>query len=114
MYPLVLEELMIEDRVKPTMIKWAQNFERIIILDEWDDIWSTNMKIIKSISVRENIIKMFYRWHYTPVKLALIYQNNSGKCWKCNKEDGTYLHCWWTCKMIKSYWIMVHKPNMWR
>lgn len=47
------------------------------------------MKIVISISIRENIMKMFYRWHYTLVKLAKIYKNNLGRCWKCNNEDGT-------------------------
>lgn len=98
MYQELLKESMLEDIVKPIMIKWAQNLGRVITLDKWDEIWKVNMKIVKSISIRENIIKMFYRWHFTPAKLAKIYKNSSGKCWKCNKEAGTYLHCWWTCK----------------
>lgn len=80
----------------------GKNFNRIITLVEWDEIWKTNIRIVKSISLKGNIIKLFYRWHYAPIKLAQIYKNSSGKCWKCKKEVGTYIHCW-PCEKVKGF-----------
>ena len=29
------------------------------------------------------------------------------KCWKCNKEVGTFIHALWDCPLIKPFWKAV-------
>lgn len=91
------------------MIQWAKNFGYTIILDQWQTLWAKNYKYTTSSSYKENLFKMFHRWHLPLSRLAKMFPNLSNKCWKCKNQEGTYYHQWWTCDRVKKYWIGIYK-----
>ena len=76
------------------MIKWAQNVGHNIELDQWEQIWKTNIKLTKSVVFKDNIYKMFYKWYLIPTTLAKISTQISNICWKCKQKEGTFYHMW--------------------
>ncbi|CAI5777053.1 Hypothetical predicted protein [Podarcis lilfordi] len=108
MYNLLLKWNTQDETVKSAMIKWAQDLGHNIMFADWEQLWTTGMKFMACNALKENIMKMIYRWYMTPVKLAKIYHSPNNKCWKCKENEGTFFHLWWTCPRIKAFWEIIY------
>ena len=42
-----------------------------------------------------------------PVRIDIIKKSTNNKCWRACGEEGTLLHCWWECKLIRPLWRTV-------
>ena len=47
------------------------------------------------------------RYHFTPVRIAIIKKSTKNKCWRGCGEKGTLLQCWWECKLVQPLWKTV-------
>ena len=54
-----------------------------------------------------NINTHLWKYHLTPIRIAIIKKPTNNECWRESGEKGTLLHCWQECKLIQLLWKTV-------
>lgn len=70
----------------------------------WQEVGIHAMEISicnRTISTQFRIV---HRTHITPALNNKMDANASPLCYKCNFETGNYIHCFWSCVKLQSYW----------
>jgi hypothetical protein len=84
--------------------KWVTELNKTFSNEEIQMV-KKHMKIpLRSPVMKEMQIKTTLRFHLTPVRVAIIRNTTTNKCWWGCGEKETLVHCWWECKLVKPLW----------
>uniref|UniRef100_A0A8C5MSB1 Reverse transcriptase domain-containing protein n=1 Tax=Leptobrachium leishanense TaxID=445787 RepID=A0A8C5MSB1_9ANUR len=54
--------------------------------------------------LKETSFKIASLWYTTPIWIARFSPTHSTECWRCLRDQGTFLHLWWTCPNLEPFW----------
>lgn len=87
---------------------WECDLEVTFTPVDWVKICSGIFPKCTSVSIHEQNFKFFRRTYYSPVRLQKMFPETSNLCYKCNTHRGTFIHLFWSCDHIQTFWKGVH------
>ena len=60
-----------------------------------------------SLVIRKMQIKTTMRYHLTTFRMAIIKKTTNNNYWRGCGEKGTFMYCWWECKLLQPLWKRV-------
>lgn len=75
--------------------------------EDWLQIWKAPCFTSSVLTIRFQAVKFALRWYLTPAHLFKMKKLPNSYCWKDCGLLRDYMHVWWECVEIKTFWTQI-------
>lgn len=93
--------------VRAYHLQWEEDLGKKLDPEDWQIMTISLTKTCRNVLTLENAYKVFYRWYYTPARLAHFIPSYPSHCFRGCSLEGTMAHIWWTCPKVCRLWVRV-------
>ena len=90
-----------QNKNKQPNLKMGRRSKQTFFQRRHTDGQKAHEKMLNMLIIREMQIKTTMRYHLTPARMPIIKRSTNNKCGRVCGEKGTFLHCWWECKLVQ-------------
>lgn len=88
---------------------WERTLDIQITDDQWEEAWKNAGTLSICNRVKAMQLKILHRAHISPWQRHKFKEDCSPVCPKCKTEEGDLIHCFWFCREIQKFWVMVEQ-----
>uniref|UniRef100_A0A8C5LYI8 Reverse transcriptase domain-containing protein n=1 Tax=Leptobrachium leishanense TaxID=445787 RepID=A0A8C5LYI8_9ANUR len=96
------------DTPAPFMGRWEMMLGMPLTEPQWDKILDLTHHCSIASKVQEAAYKVLTLWYRVPTQINQMFPDIPPICWRCNEEEGTMLHIWWSCRIVEPFWRTIH------
>ena len=87
--------------------QWSKDLQITLDREDWIGIWNRTKSSSQNIIALEANYKVLMRWYLVPARISKFLPSYPAGCFRGCGERGTHEHIWWSCPIVRRFWIAI-------
>lgn len=92
----------------PTYVtQWEKELGAGLNDGNWSGVWLSTARIATMMAALETNYKLLLSWYLVPEHISKAVLGYPSSCFRGCPDGGSQAHIWWTCPMVRRFWLWI-------